>query len=518
MLFPRLASACCALLLFAGAGACAGSKGNELSVDVRTDYVAGIEFDAVWVRVDAQPWETRAARQTENFVRGQRVADIGGLGNGRQQVFVQLRLGETMVAERDVPVDISGDLAITVIFSRDCEGVTCAGELSACVGGRCVNPECTPETPESCPADACTSDSACPSTSPSCLRPTCSVGVCLYADDGTCGAGQYCDPTMGCRPRPTDMDMGPPDLGPDSGPPDLGVDFGQDFGPGCAGVFCEAFEYCSSTLTCEPYPGCLTSDECLDGAICRNRRCIPPTADPDGDGTTADTDCDESNPDRYPGNVESCDDVDEDCDDTVDEGNPGILCENAMQAGECQAGGVCGCPTDRYDLDGVRDNGCECAAMPAGGMNESCASAIDLGNVRDDGSTVTSSGNALPAGREVWYRVRAVDVAETTCETLSLAVELAPNPGDAYRLSVHRGSCSAAEECPGDYTEYGWYADVRQTIGGRLTGHCPCTTGANQADVSRCSDLSSDYFIRVTRRTDVAETCAPYTLTVSNGL
>ena len=41
--------------------------------------------------------------------------------------------------------------------------------------------------------------------------------------------------------------------------------------------------------------------------------------DADADGFDASEDCDDDNPDIYPGSVEVCDDVDNDCDDEIDE-------------------------------------------------------------------------------------------------------------------------------------------------------------------------------------------------------
>ena len=43
-----------------------------------------------------------------------------------------------------------------------------------------------------------------------------------------------------------------------------------------------------------------------------------PVVDEDGDGFDAGSDCDDTDPDRYPGATELCDGVDDDCDDAVD--------------------------------------------------------------------------------------------------------------------------------------------------------------------------------------------------------
>ena len=42
--------------------------------------------------------------------------------------------------------------------------------------------------------------------------------------------------------------------------------------------------------------------------------------DRDGDGVPVLVDCDDNNPDRFPGNSEVCDGADQDCDDAIDEG------------------------------------------------------------------------------------------------------------------------------------------------------------------------------------------------------
>ena len=49
----------------------------------------------------------------------------------------------------------------------------------------------------------------------------------------------------------------------------------------------------------------------------------PEETDEDGDGVSVEAgDCDDSNPDRFPGNTESCNGVDNDCDGEVDAPNP----------------------------------------------------------------------------------------------------------------------------------------------------------------------------------------------------
>jgi hypothetical protein len=77
-----------------------------------------------------------------------------------------------------------------------------------------------------------------------------------------------------------------------------------------------------------PLIGAASAGEDLDGSDADIGATGGPDADPDlwedgdGDGTVANADCDDADDDRYPGNAESCDDVDEDCDGVVDGPTP----------------------------------------------------------------------------------------------------------------------------------------------------------------------------------------------------
>ena len=129
---------------------------------------------------------------------------------------------------------------------------------------------------------------------------------------------------------------------PDSGPPP--VDAGpmmdapmpmMDAGDPCTGVTCDPFQYCMGG-SCLDYPACAGDGSCeRPGDVCQNRRCVPGDVDIDGDGVPASMDCDETDPNRYPGNTEICSPIDEDCDGMVDEGDPAVLCESYPGGGTC---------------------------------------------------------------------------------------------------------------------------------------------------------------------------------------
>ncbi len=198
--------------------ACGGSA--DLAVDLRTDLVPGLEFDAVTVRLDeAEPREV-AVSVGEDFDRGRRVAEFPNVATGDRRVRVELVQRGAVVLARRVAVRVETRIAVTVVITRDCRGVTCPGDGSAsateCLSGACVEPGCTPETPEACGPPTCTSDAECRPTR-ACVTATCAAGACLQLPEDTrCAADEMCSPADGCVPR--------------TGGHDGGVDGGVDAG------------------------------------------------------------------------------------------------------------------------------------------------------------------------------------------------------------------------------------------------------------------------------------------------
>lgn len=338
---------------------------------------------------------------------------------------------------------------------------------------------------------------------------------------------------------PTEMDAPPmrPDVRIDARPPDAPpvdapgtdapiVDAPIGDAPGSCVPACPALSRCDMG-TCMPYPNCRPDDTCPNASdICRNRRCIPRTDDPDGDGSPASEDCDESNPARNPDAPEICNRMDEDCNGASDDGDPAEMCEMDPAGGVCLSG-TCGCPPGVVDIDRTVA-GCECTISPATGMGATCAGAIDLGALNDgaagsSGASMTAVGNALPLGREVWYTVRANDSADTTCDNFHFRAQLTVNPDNAFEIAVTRGVCGDAISCDGAtpaVVDYSWATDFRGTRGTELAGECPCgVPGRMDGDnISNCSDNSATYLVRVRRVTGAAASCSQYTLEVSNGL
>ena len=126
-------------------------------------------------------------------------------------------------------------------------------------------------------------------------------------------------------------------------------------------------------------------------------------------------------------------------------------------------------------------------------------------------------GNVMPDDREVWYRFRAVDTADTTCDNFHVRVRFASNPSDTFEFAVRRGACDT-EPCPDGYTDYTWATDFAATIAGRPSGECPCWSGTPVVDRSQCLDDGGLYFVRVRRRAGSMLSCLSYSLEVTNGV
>ena len=241
---------------------------NELVVELRTDFLPGMEFASVHTELVPHAGEAPVVSgpsyadvpvvTSDDLILGRRVAELSGLRSATYRVSVELRdLDGRKVASRQIVVRVQGAVGVTAVITRDCVDVECPGSgddpaETECAGARCVRPECTPEHPEACAEPACTESRPCPSSTTGCAETLCGDGVCLaVAHDDECAADQFCHPELGCTARDA-VDAGPPgDAGPDAGPsdggppdapsvdtgpPDAGIDAGPpDAGPPDAG-------------------------------------------------------------------------------------------------------------------------------------------------------------------------------------------------------------------------------------------------------------------------------------------
>ena len=196
--------------------ACKSSAPNENSVrvDLRTDLVPLVEFDTIRLEFgegDLSERSDRLVEERDDFLRGQRIGD-GNAPLGPLPIEVTLyRSGRPFISRRVVALVDRDLLSVTIVISRNCEGVMCPNDnpaFDSCLGGRCVDPRCTVETPEFCPAPECESNDDCESSG-TCTEASCNGQTCfLVPNDAMCGAGERCDIRAGCVPEGAIVDAG----------------------------------------------------------------------------------------------------------------------------------------------------------------------------------------------------------------------------------------------------------------------------------------------------------------------
>jgi len=422
----------CSVVALLLVSACAPAETADVFIELRTDVVAGLEFDRVRVELrDVLPSGTVSGAVTRDvevsvtagldFSTGRRVAEITGVPFGHYVVRLQMFRGPEIRVERSIEVEITANRAITILVTRSCAGVTCPapggdeGQVS-CLSGSCVAPSCVEGDEPSCPPPGCEAAGDCPAAA-DCADRECVRGVCFFAPvDGACELSEVCSPERGCVPvggcvpLPETCDGSDEDC---DGLVDEDFDFDADvLNCGTCGTACPsapgATPACGAgtcTVECDPGFGDCDGDAvngcerdvgtATDCGAC-DAACPPaePACSPDGDGGFS---CVSGCPTETPtlcgtscvatsGDTRHC-------------GACGVACELANAAATCLGGSceVLRCDPGYADCDGDPGNGCEiepdsdvmhCGACDAacGAVRDGTASCI-AGSCRVDCST-----------------------------------------------------------------------------------------------------------------------------------
>ncbi|MFK8000347.1 MAG: LamG domain-containing protein [Polyangiales bacterium] len=200
---------------------CASSD-HELAVEVLSDLQPGVEVDRIEVRLDdLSVFDGLPARP---LTEGARVADLE-VSAGDHVIAGRAFFNGELIAERRVLVQVREDQGLTVALTRNCRDVRCAEAGTTCSNAVCVDPQCSPETPQFCEAAVqCERSTDCDPAGV-CGNVECLRGSCLTIDDGRCGSGFFCAGDEGCVVAPFVVDAGMSDasMGMDARPePDAG--------------------------------------------------------------------------------------------------------------------------------------------------------------------------------------------------------------------------------------------------------------------------------------------------------
>jgi hypothetical protein len=164
---------------------------------------------------------------------------------------------------------------------------------------------------------------------------------------------------------------------------------------------------------------------------------------------------------------------------------------------------------------GNPSSGCTCQ-VDANEPNGTCAAAKDVGSVADvGGSPIVVQGTLSSAAEVDFYTFETVDTPETGVNSYHVSINITqPSPDTEFLIDVIRGgTCADTPSGAGtNIVSYDW------CVAGNATGpigEVPCAPAT--ANVPRCADHSSRYYVRVHRASGQIPTCTPYQITINGG-
>jgi len=171
--------------------ACTPDASGTLLVDLRTDYAAQTDFDAVVVTLEGET-RTYAPEPSDDYAVGVRVATFEGAPNP-SRLTLRLERDGALVAERPAIVEVRGDAGVTITITRRCAELACdsLSDTPSCLGNRCVPAGCLTGAEPECPPAECSDDVDCEGDANECTVPRCLDATCLAVpDDGRCASGR----------------------------------------------------------------------------------------------------------------------------------------------------------------------------------------------------------------------------------------------------------------------------------------------------------------------------------------
>jgi hypothetical protein len=238
-------------------------------------------------------------------------------------------------------------------------------------------------------------------------------------------------------------------------------------------------------------------------------------------------DCNDTLPYVYPGAKEQCNSIDDNCNQSVDEGSPVAMCGAVAHGEPACIGGNCvigSCEQQHYDLNKLYEDGCECAEdkHDVAGTGNKCAIAVPLGNIAQGALPVNAAGNLVPGDDEDWFWFTAEDADNNDCNDFTLDIYFLQGT-ESFRFQVFKGGCDPVDHllCT-DADDFHFTVNFYDGTNG---GECPCSYDIGPAGTGHyaapgknlCGSYGGKYYIRVYRKPGVPANCSSYKLEIKNG-